>query len=45
MILSELSEIPEDGSSFEMSCYGLDIKVEKVEDRRIASAILSKTAE
>ena len=45
MILSELSEIPEDGASFEISCYGLDIKVEKVEDRRIASAILSKTAE
>ena len=44
MILSELSEIPEDGSTFEVSCYGLNIKVEKVEDRRIEWAIVTKLA-
>ena len=45
MILSELSEIPEDGSTFEVSCYGLNIKVEKVEERRIESVIIEKLPE
>ena len=43
MILNELSEIPEDGETeIEVNTCGLHIKVEKVEDRRIESAIVTK---
>jgi putative hemolysin len=43
MILNELSEIPEDGETeIEVKTCGLHIKVEKVEDRRIESAIVTK---
>lgn len=45
MILSELSEIPEDGSTFEVDCYGLNIKVEKVEERRIESVVITRLSE
>ncbi len=43
MIMNELSEIPEDGAaSIEITTCGLHIKVEKVEDRRIEYAIVTK---
>lgn len=43
MIMNELSEIPDDGETgIEVETCGLHIKVEKVEDRRIESAIVSK---
>ncbi len=43
MIMNELSEIPEDGAaSIEITTCGLHIKVEKVEDRRIECAIVTK---
>ncbi len=45
MIMNELSEIPEDGdTSIEVETCGLHIKVEKVEDRRIDFAIITKLA-
>lgn len=43
MILNELSEIPDDGETgIEVKTCGLHIKVEKVEDRRIESATVTK---
>lgn len=43
MIMNELSEIPDDGTaSIEVETCGLHIKVERVEDRRIESAIVTK---
>ena len=43
MIMNELSEIPDDGTaSIEVTACGLHIKVERVEDRRIESAIVTK---
>lgn len=43
MILNELSEIPEDGETeIEVKTCGLHIKVEKVEDRRIEFATVTK---
>jgi len=45
MIMNELSEIPDDGDTdIEVETCGLHIKVEKVEDRRIESAIVTKLA-
>lgn len=41
--MNELSEIPDDGAaSIEVRACGLHIKVERVEDRRIESAIVTK---
>lgn len=43
MIMNELSEIPDDGDTdIEVETCGLHIKVEKVEDRRIEWAIVTK---
>ena len=43
MIMNELSEIPEDGETeIEVETCGLHIKVEKVEDRRIEFATVTK---
>ncbi len=45
MILSELGEIPEDGSTPELEAYGLQIKVTKIREHRIESvkvAVLEK---
>lgn len=43
MIMNELSEIPDDGTAaIEVTACGLHIKVERVEDRRIESAIVTK---
>ncbi len=38
MILSELGEIPEDGSTPELEAYGLQIKVTAIKEHRIESA-------
>ena len=42
MILSELGEIPEDGSTVELEAYGLKIKVTKISEHRIDEAIVTK---
>lgn len=43
MIMNELSEIPDDGDAdIEVKTCGLHIKVEKVEDRRIEWALVTK---
>ena len=45
MIMNELSEIPDDGDTdIEVETCGLHIKVEKVEDRRIEWATVTKIA-
>ncbi len=41
MILSELGEIPEDGSTPELEAYGLAIKVKKILDHRIEYALVT----
>ncbi len=40
MVLSTLSQIPEDGTELECRINGLDIHVTKIEDRRIEEAIV-----
>ena len=40
MVLSTLSQIPEDGTELEVRINGLDIHVTKIEDRRIEEAII-----
>lgn len=40
IVISELSEIPKDGDKPHVTAYGLDIAVEKTEDRRIETAIV-----
>ena len=42
MILSELGEIPEDGSIVELDAHGLKIKVTKISEHRIDEAIVTK---
>ncbi len=42
LIYSELSEIPKDGDTPHIEVCGLDITVEKIEDRHIESAIVKK---
>ncbi len=41
MILGELGEIPEDGATPELEAYGLQIKVTKIRDHRIESALVT----
>ncbi len=41
MILSELGEIPEDGSTPELEAYGMQIKVKKILDHRIEYALVT----
>lgn len=43
LILAELGEIPEDGSTPELEAYGLNIKVTKIRDHRIEWAIVCLT--
>ena len=43
MVLSTLSQIPEDGTTLDVSINGLDIHVTKIEDRRIEEAIVKKS--
>lgn len=45
LVVSRLSKIPEDGSCFEVECYGLHIKVESFAERRVESAIVTKIPE
>ena len=42
MVLSTLSQIPEDGTTLSVTINGLDIHVTKIEDRRIEEAIVRK---
>ena len=42
MVLSTLSQIPEDGTTLHVVINGLDIRVTKIEDRRIEEAIVKK---
>ena len=45
MIFSCLHTIPADGSQFAVQVNGLDIHVEKIEDRRIEEALIRKLPE
>ncbi len=42
MIFSCLHTIPADGTQFDVQVNGLDIHVEKIEDRRIEKALIGK---
>ena len=42
LVYSQLSTIPEDGSHPVVEAYGLHIRVEKLEDRRVEWALVSK---
>ena len=42
LVFRHLTEIPDDGSSFEIECYGLHILVDKFVDRRVESAVVTK---
>ena len=44
LVYSQFSTIPEDGSHPEVDAYGLHIRVEKIEDRRVEWALVSKAA-
>ncbi|MDD6735236.1 MAG: hemolysin family protein, partial [Clostridiales bacterium] len=41
MILGELGEVPEDGTTPELEAYGLQIKVTEIRDHRIESALVT----
>ena len=43
MVFNQLTTIPKDGSHPEVDLYGLHILVEKLEDHRIETALVSKT--
>lgn len=43
MILSELGEIPDDGTTAEVEAYGLQIKVTSISEHRIEETIVCKT--
>ena len=45
MVLSTLSQIPEDGTELDVTVNGLKIHVTKIEDRRIEEAIVEKAEE
>ena len=42
LVFSQLTEIPEDGSHPEVECFGLHIRVEQLNDRRVEWAVVSK---
>ncbi len=42
LVFSQILTIPEDGSKFEVEAYGLKIKVEKLEERRVEWTYISK---
>ncbi len=44
LVMSCLTEIPEEGASFEVECYGLHIVVEQFSERRVENAIVTKVA-
>lgn len=43
LAISCLTEIPEDGATFEVDCCGLHIKVDRFAERRVESAIVTRT--
>ncbi|MDD7676139.1 MAG: hemolysin family protein [Eubacteriales bacterium] len=45
LVISCLTEIPEDGATFEVDCCGLHIKVDRFAERRVESAIVTKLAQ
>ncbi len=45
LIFSQFTLIPEDGSHPEVDCHGLHIVVDKIEDHRIESALVTKLPE
>ena len=42
LVFSQLTEIPEDGSHPEVECFGLHIRVEELNDRRVDWAVIRK---
>lgn len=42
LVYSQMTSIPEDGTTPTVTAYGLRIQVEKIEDRRVESALVSK---
>ena len=42
LVFSQLRSIPKDGTVLDVDVYGLHIHVEKIEDRRIVAALVSK---
>jgi len=42
LVFSQLTAIPEDGSHPEVECFGLHIRVDELEDRRVAWATVRK---
>lgn len=44
LIFSQFTTIPEDGSTPELECCGLHIQVEKIEEHRIDTALVTKLA-
>lgn len=44
LVISCLTEIPEDGTTFEVECCGLHIMVDSFAERRVESAIVTKQA-
>lgn len=40
LIFAQMDKIPEDGSAFEIEAYGLNMKVVKIEDRRIEKVLV-----
>ena len=45
LIFSQFTLIPEDGSQPEMDCHGLHIQVEKIEDHRVDTALVTRLPE
>ena len=43
LVFSQLHTIPQDGAILDVSAYGLDIHVDRIEDRRILSATVRKS--
>ena len=42
LIFSQFTTIPQDGSTPELDCFGLHIRVEKLEDHRVETALVTK---
>ena len=42
LVFSRLHDIPEDGETVDIEAYGLQIHADKIEDRRVESAIIKK---
>ena len=44
LIFSQFTTIPQDGSTPDLDCFGLHIHVEKLEDHRVETALVTKLA-